>query len=104
MPLFGGVSHSRGASRWPQPYKAVASSDPEDDSFDIEKRYDSDEDIESSQTSGFSSRVSSGTHQPMIRRVSRARSRPALFTIRSPASFSRIFTLAIGATLIIFIL
>jgi hypothetical protein len=105
MPIFGNLTPSRGTSvRWPQRtrYTSLRSSDDFHD--DPEKHSQSDD--EDSFSSPFSSRQSSGTHQPMLRESpKRSRwNRPALFTIRSPGSFQRLFTLALGSTLVLFIL
>lgn len=93
------------AKRKLQPYNAVPAYDHEDDPCDVEKRLsDDDGEYLSSPSSAFSSRASSGVHQQMVRRHSTARPTINAYSYRNPRAFSRYFTLALGSTIIIFIL
>src|SRR5436853_765206 len=92
------------AKRKLQPYNTVPAYDHEDDPRDVEKRLSGDDgEYLSSPSSVFSSRASSGVHQPMVRHSS---ARPTInaYSYRNPRAFSRYFTLALGSTIIIFIL
>ncbi|OCK80009.1 hypothetical protein K432DRAFT_382590 [Lepidopterella palustris CBS 459.81] len=93
------------AKRKFQSYTSVPAQDHEDDSYDLEKRYSGDDgDYTSTPSSAYSSRQSSGAQQPMVRRHSIARPTINAYSYRNPRAFSRYFSLALGSTIILFIL
>ncbi|KAF2183319.1 hypothetical protein K469DRAFT_710843 [Zopfia rhizophila CBS 207.26] len=90
------------AKRKLQSYNQVPTHDLESDPLN-EKRYDSDDDsyVSSTTSSPYSSRVSSGMHNP--RRISISKPTVSAYSYRNPRAFSRYFSLALGSTLILFI-
>ncbi|TKA60672.1 hypothetical protein B0A49_14011 [Cryomyces minteri] len=82
------------------------SSAPREDPNDLEKRtsVESSDFMYPSSSSTQSSRETSETHQPMLRRSSSAQRKASAYTYRAPRRFSRYFAIALGSTLVIFIL
>ncbi|KAF2840853.1 hypothetical protein M501DRAFT_930414 [Patellaria atrata CBS 101060] len=75
--------------------------------YDVEKSTVLDEDdyLSSPTTSSYSSRAASGSQAPMIpRRTSSPRRHASAYTYRAPRRYGRYFTIALGSTLILFIL
>ncbi|KAF1993569.1 hypothetical protein P154DRAFT_527677 [Amniculicola lignicola CBS 123094] len=94
------------AKRKLQNYNRVPSYEVEDPELD-EKRYESDEDaasyVSSPTSSAYSSRVSSGVYAPKRRR-SISRPTVSAYSYKNPRAFTRYFGLAVGTTLILFVL
>lgn len=90
------------AKRKLQPYDQVASYDVDADREYDEKRYDSDEYSESSE-SPYSSRVSSGAYAPSHRR-SASKPTVSAYSYRNPRAFTRYLGLAIGSILVLFVI
>ncbi|KAK5153263.1 hypothetical protein LTR04_006251 [Oleoguttula sp. CCFEE 6159] len=82
------------------------SSAPREDPDHLEKRtsVESSDFMYPSSSSTQSSRETSETHQPMLRRSSSAQRKASAYTYRAPRRFSRYFAIALGSTLVIFIL
>lgn len=91
-----------------QMYSTAPAQDYSDDDIDLEKRQSTDgSDYTPSPGSNASSRVTSTSHQPMLRRSissSSIQRKVSAYNYRPPRRYSRYFALALGSTLIIFIL
>ncbi|KAF2204230.1 hypothetical protein GQ43DRAFT_409921 [Delitschia confertaspora ATCC 74209] len=94
------------AKRKIQTYATVPTQDHDVENAYNEKRYESDNDSDypSSVSSPYSSRASSGAYNPMLKTTSPAKPTVSAYSYRNPRAFTRYFGLAIGATLVFFIL
>ncbi|KAF2275239.1 uncharacterized protein EI97DRAFT_434466 [Westerdykella ornata] len=92
------------AKRTLQPYNEIPSYDVEDHDYD-EKRYDSENDSSTSSPSAspYSSRVPSGAYASPRRRPG-FRPTVSAYSYRNPRAFTRYLGLAVGTTIILFIL
>ncbi|KAF2018224.1 hypothetical protein BU24DRAFT_421239 [Aaosphaeria arxii CBS 175.79] len=90
-------------SKRKQKYNEVPNHDLEDGDYD-EKRYDSDDEsyVSSADSTPYASRAASATHPPRRRSISK----PAVsaYSYRNPRAFTRYLGLAVGTTLLLFML